>query len=131
MLTKATKSNNYHYNKSFKELASENRRNMNKSEACLWKYVLSRKQMHDFQFRRQRPILDYIVDFVCFELMLIIEVDGWTHEIETNVQKDQKRDEVMSTIGFTTLRFSSWEVLNRMTDVSMMISEWIESRKEK
>ena len=53
---------------------------MTKSEACLRKYVLGRRQMMGYQFRRQRPVLEYIVDFMCMDLLLIVEVDGITHD---------------------------------------------------
>jgi len=127
MIPKASKLNNYHYNKNLKVLAAKNRTNMTKSAACMWKYVLGRKQMMGYQFRRERPILNYIVDFVCLEIMLIIEVDGWTHESPENQQKDKQRDKELNEIGFTVLRFGTWEVLNRITDVSMIISQLIES----
>jgi len=121
----ASKSNNYHYNKSLRHLASVNRKNMTKSAACMWKYVLSRKQMRGYPFRRERPILNFIADFVCLDLLLVIEVDGLTHESPESQKKDQYRDRELSDVGFTVLRFSSWEVLNRIADVSMKISQWI------
>lgn len=52
MIAKASKKNNYYYNKSLKEFASQNRKEMTKSAASLWKYVLSRKQMKGYSFRR-------------------------------------------------------------------------------
>lgn len=52
---------------------------MTKAEACLWKYVLSSGKLKGYKFKRQRPVLQYIADFMCPDLMLIIEVDGITH----------------------------------------------------
>ena len=77
--------------------------------------------MLGYQFRRERPILNYIADFVCLELLLIIEVDGITHDSD----EAQRRDKKLKEIGFTILRFSSWEVLNKITDVQIIITEWI------
>ena len=77
--------------------------------------------MKGYYFRRERPILEYIVDFVCLELMLVIEVDGWSHEVEEQKQKDLIRDWVLRKVGFKILRFSSWEVLNRINEVSGLI----------
>jgi len=91
----------------------------------MWKYLLSGGQMMGYKFRRQRPIDNYIVDFICLPLKLIIEVDGITHEIDENINRDEKRDEKLSELGYTTLRFSSWEVLNRIADVSIIIGVWI------
>ena len=69
---------NHGYNKNLQPYANRLRKEMTKAEACLWKYVLKAKQLRGYQFRRQRPVLNYITDFVCPELMLIIEVDGLT-----------------------------------------------------
>lgn len=124
-MEKATKHNNYHYNKRLKGLAKANKKNMTKSAACMWKYVLGQKQMLGYQFRRETPILNYIADFVCFELMLVVEVDGITHDNEEAIFKDQKRDAILGSIGFTVLRFSSWEVLNSIATVSNYLVEWI------
>ncbi|WP_410000052.1 endonuclease domain-containing protein [Membranihabitans marinus] len=117
----------HYYNRNLRGLANHNRKNMTKSEACMWKYLLSRRQMKGYQFRRQRPIGSYIVDFVCLPLKLIIEVDGLTHESEDACRRDKKRDKRLSDMGFTTLRFSSWEVLNKIDDVSIIIGDWITS----
>ena len=130
MKLKASKENNYHYNKKLKGLAKANRQNMTKSAACMWKYLLSKRQMMGYQFRRERPILNYIADFVCLDLLLIIEVDGITHDSERAIKKDIERDKELGEVGFTVLRFSSWEVLNRIIDVSVMIGEWIEKHAE-
>jgi len=67
---------NHNYNKNLQPYANKLRKEMTKAEACLWKYVLKAKQLRGYQFRRQRPALNYIADFVCMELMLIIEVDA-------------------------------------------------------
>jgi very-short-patch-repair endonuclease len=124
-MEKASKSNNYFYNKRLNSLAKVNKKQMTKSAAALWKYVLSKNQMMGYQFRRERPILNYIVDFVSLELMLIIEVDGITHDSVLAQEKDTRRDRILENIGFKVLRFSSWEVLNRIDDVSIIIGEWI------
>ena len=125
-MEKASPENNYHYNKKLQPFANHLRKNMNKAEACMWKYLLSRRQMKGYQFRRQRPVLNYIADFMCKELLLIIEVDGITHDSPEGYRRDQKKDEDLRAAGFTVLRFSNWEVLNRIMDVGSMIAEWIE-----
>jgi very-short-patch-repair endonuclease len=124
-MDQASQSNNFHYNRSLNQLAKLNRANMTKSAACMWKYVLGQKQMLGYQFRRERSILNYIADFVCLELLLIIEVDGITHDTDAAQEKDKLRDQELGSIGFTTLRFSSWEVLNRISDVQEMITTWV------
>ena len=77
-------------NKNLQPFANQLRKEMTKAEACLWKYILKAKQLKGYQFRRQRPVLNYIADFICMELMLIIEVDGITHHWEETIVKDKK-----------------------------------------
>ena len=101
---------------------------MTKAEACLWKYVLKAGQMMGYQFRRQRPVLHYIADFMCKELMLIIEVDGLTHQFEETRIKDEKKDRDLTEAGFTVHRFTDEEVLTNIHAVSSFIEEWIRKR---
>jgi very-short-patch-repair endonuclease len=124
-VNKASPHNNYHYNKELNPLAKVLKKQMTKSEACMWKYLLSAKQFHGFVFRRQRPILNYIVDFCCLELMLNIEVDGITHNSDDAIEKDRQRDSKLLEIGFKVFRFSSWEILNRMVDVDVILTKWL------
>ena len=95
----AKKENYYHYNKDLKGIARILRMNMTKTEACLWKYVLGGRKLNGFQFRRQRPILNFIVDFMCKELKLIVEVDGITHTYESVHENDIKRQEELEKTG--------------------------------
>ena len=87
--------------------------------------------MMGYQFRRQRPVLEYIVDFMCMDLLLIIEVDGISHEEAGARERDQKRDQILEEVGFTILRFHSWQVLSKIEDVSETISTWIKGQMEK
>ncbi|WP_258100331.1 endonuclease domain-containing protein [Marinoscillum pacificum] len=120
---KAGKENNYGYNKNLKEHARANRNNMTKAEACLWKYVLRAGNILGFTFRRQRPVLNYIADFMCKELMLIIEVDGITHSYEEVVKNDKVRQQNLESAGFTFLRFTDDEVLSSINRVMDQIIE--------
>lgn len=79
--------------------------------------------MMGYSFRRQRPIGNFIADFVCLPLNLIVEVDGFSHEEDGVI--DDNRDNELKELGFTTLRFSSWEVLNQIDEVANTIGEWI------
>ncbi|HKO82668.1 MAG TPA: endonuclease domain-containing protein [Chitinophagaceae bacterium] len=90
---------------------------MTKAEACLWKYVLKAGQLKGFQFRRQRPVLNYIADFMCMELKLIIEIDGITHQWEETIKNDEIRQTALESVGFTLLRFRDEEVLNNIQAV--------------
>jgi len=113
------------YNKKLKPLAGNLRRNMTKAEACLWKYALKAKQLKGYQFRRQRPVLNYIADFVCKELKFIIEIDGITHDAEISLAKDKRREEELIRAGFRVLRFTDEEVLRNIAGVATVLEEEI------
>src|SRR5690606_889057 len=109
-----------------RSLAHTNRYNMTKGEACMWKYVLSARNMKGYLFRRQRPVDNYIADFMCRELNLIIEVDGLSHNNEQAEQSDNERQARLEELGFTVLRFTSNEVLQHIDGVRNSIELWIE-----
>jgi len=71
--------------------------------------------MEGYQFNRQFPIDDYIVDFLCRRLFLIIEIDGSSHM--TKGSQDLERQEYLEKLGYTVIRFSEQEVVYRMDDV--------------
>jgi len=121
-----TKKNNFHYNTQLQPLANQLRKTMTKAEACLWNYVLRAGSLQGYYFRRQRPILNYIADFVCFELMLVIEIDGSTHAYEGAMEKDLQKDKDLQQVGFAVLRFSNEMVLSRMPEVVSCLENWVE-----
>jgi very-short-patch-repair endonuclease len=88
------------------------RSSLTDTERCLWSR-LKRKQINGYKFRRQFPLGPYIVDFVCLEARLIIEVDGG-HHVEQK-QKDELRDKWLISQNFRVLRFWDNDVL-RETD---------------
>ena len=124
-MEKANPKNFYHYNNKLKNVAAQLRKNMTKAEASLWKYVLKAANMKGYTFKRQRPILEYIIDFVCLELMLIIEVDGITHTYESVHKNDIERQKMLESVGFKVLRFEDNEVLKHINRVKEEIIETI------
>lgn len=122
---------NLHYNKSLLPFASALRHSMTKAEACLWKYVLRAKKMKGYPFRRQRPVSKYIADFLCKELKLIIEVDGYTHTVTEVFEKDAKRQRDLESLGFYVLRFRDEDVLKNVGGVKQQIEKVIEEIKSK
>jgi very-short-patch-repair endonuclease len=123
--------NNWHYNKALQKKANALRKEMTKAEVQLWKHALKAKQMKDYQFRRQRPVLQYIADFMCKELMLIIEVDGLTHLDEATLRKDDKKDAHLKSVGFCVMRFADEEVLADIENVKRRIEIYIEEFEQK
>jgi len=91
------------YNPKLKELARQLRANSTKAEIFLWQ-KLKRKQIYGYDFHRQKPIDNYILDFFCNELMLGIEVDGYSHQIIEVFENDEKKTTKMNDLGITVLR---------------------------
>ena len=119
---------NHYYNKNLQPYANRLRKEMTKAEACLWKYVLRASKMKGFQFRRQRPVMQYIADFMCKELMLIIEVDGSIHQLEEIIKNDEVRQKALEAAGFTVLRFTNEEVLKDIQSVYSYLEDWIDKK---
>jgi len=96
--------------------AKELRANQTDAEKILW-YHLQNKQLDEHKFRRQQPIGSYIVDFVCLEKKLVIELDGGQHNEEKGIKHDQKRTEFLEQSGFKVLRFWNEQVFKNIADV--------------
>lgn len=80
------------------------RKNQTDAEKLLWAKLRSRR-FNGLKFRRQQLIGEYIVDFVCFEQKLIIELDGSGHNEEFRKNKDRERTSILEQEGFRVLRF--------------------------
>ena len=104
------------YNKKLKEFSRILRKNMTDAERKLW-YRIRMKQIKGFQFYRQRPIGDYIVDFYCPKAKLVIELDGGQHYLKTGEEKDIMRDNYLNRMGLKVLRFSDADVLRDIDSV--------------
>ena len=104
-----------------KEYAKENRRHMTDAEKALWNII--RQPTCSYKFRRQHPIYDYIVDFICIEKKLIIEVDGAYHSEPQQQEDDRVRTETLSNMGYKVIRFTNEEVLSNPKVVLRTIKE--------
>ena len=113
------------YNPHLKERARQLRQQMTRTEVILWKH-LQRKQLSGYDFDRQRPIDEYIVDFFRKELMLAIEVDGVTHDNAPAQERDQLRQQKLEALGVRVLRFRDEDVLQNLEGVLGAIRQWIE-----
>ena len=112
------------YNPKLKPLAKALRKNMTLSEVLLWN-KLKQKRMLGYDFDRQRPIDDYIVDFYCKDLMLAIEVDGASHDSEEAYEKDNQRQRRFESLGISFLRFDDLDVKRDMLNVLRSVEYWI------
>lgn len=93
------------------------RKNLTEAESLLW-FHLRRKQIEGYKFRHQSPIGPYVVDFVCFEKMLVIEVDGGQHQVQKAY--DEKRTHYLEKQGFQVLRYWNHQVL---TELDVVLEE--------
>ncbi len=118
--------NQTNYNKKLKGFSRELRNNSTLGEIILWKKVLRAKEFHGFQFNRQFIIGNFIVDFICRKLKLIIEIDGYSHYFKQ--EKDAERDRILSDMGYTVLRFTENEVRHNLDDVVSQLEKFVEEK---
>lgn len=116
--------NKIYYNPKLKELDRRLRNNSTKAETKIWNF-LKGKRLMGYDFHRQKPIDNYIVDFFCNRLMLAIEVDGYTHSFEETFERDKFKAERLNELGITVLRFSDEDVMNNIEGVLMGIEDFI------
>ena len=102
-----------------RERARTLRRDMTDAERCLW-HQLRAHRFVGLKFKRQKPLGCYIVDFVCLEMCLVIELDGGQHA--ERVAYDQQRDGWLRAQGFEVLRFWNHEVLGNPEGVAQEIA---------
>ena len=117
--------NDFHlpYNRNLVPKAKELRKNMTAAERKLWYECL-----RGFPFRvlRQRPINNFIVDFYCAKLKLVIEVDGDSHFTVEAQAKDKERTDILQGYGLTVIRFTNDDVLNNLEGVCETIYGWLD-----
>jgi very-short-patch-repair endonuclease len=92
------------------------RKSETKAERLLWEQLKERK-INGYKFRRQHPISQFIVDFYCHELKLIIEVDGEIHYLPENKEYDENRTAELERFELTVLRFTNNEIENNINKV--------------
>jgi len=117
------------YNSKLKILARNKRNNSTKSEVMLWQRLRD-KQMMGYDFDRQKPVDNYILDFFCYDLMLGIELDGLTHSDEHVYTKDILKEKRLTELGIAVLRFNDYEVLNDIENVIRAIEVFAERMRE-
>jgi len=111
----------------YQELARELRRNMNDAEKLLWSRLRNHR-MGGRKFRRQDSLGTYIVDFVCLDARLIIEVDGESHGNDRREALDAQRTAYLEKLGFRVRRFWNDDVLTDLDGVTDIIFEELNGR---
>ena len=112
------------YNPRLKEFSRGMRGFGEKSEAMLWKHLKAKQT--GFAFNRQKPVLNYIADFYCKEIGLVVEIDGASHFSAEACKKDQERDRQMQAIGLTIVRALDSDVRKDANSVAEYIKEQCE-----
>ncbi|MBY0477322.1 MAG: endonuclease domain-containing protein [Chitinophagaceae bacterium] len=111
------------------ELAKELRRNMTEAERKLWSHL--KQGIGGLKFRRQHPLKNYIADFYCHKIKLIIEADGGIHNKPDIKQYDENREADLKEWGYEVIRFKNATILYDEENVIRKISEKVDELKNK
>lgn len=111
-----------------KSRAKSLRSNLTPAENRFWNYVRAKK-MAGLKFRRQHPIGNYIADFYCHRLRLVVEIDGNIHEDQDIKEYDKERELQIKRLGLSVLRFTNADVLYNPAFVELTLMEFIETRR--
>ncbi|MCI0835550.1 MAG: endonuclease domain-containing protein [Chloroflexi bacterium] len=107
------------------QLARSLRRNQTRAELELW-WAMRSSQIDGAKFKRQFPIGPYVVDFICHEARLVVEVDGGQHALME--REDVIRTEYLKQKGLSVVRFTNLEVLKNLEGVVSVIIESLAAR---
>jgi len=112
------------YNPKLKQFARQLRNNSTKSEIILWMQLKGKKMM-GYDFHRQKPLDNYIADFFCNELMLVIEIDGYSHLLDEVQAKDAIKEKKLNELGIYVLRIPDSDVFHDLDNVLLSIKSYI------
>ncbi len=112
------------YNSNLKQLARKLRNESTLGETLLWKEIKN-KQFHGYDFHRQKPLLNYIVDLYCYELELVIEIDGSYHNHIETYELDLLREKELEAYNLTIIRFTEQEIKKDIPNVLRTIETHI------
>jgi len=115
------------YQKSLKEFSRYLRKNSTLSEVLLWNELKAGK-MHGYKFNRQKPLGNYIVDFYCNKLSLVIEVDVCSYESEEVLIRDAERQKILEEMGLKFIRVDDldlkFNLSNVIREIETLIMNW-------
>jgi very-short-patch-repair endonuclease len=100
--------------------ARQLRKQSTDAERLLWRHLRSR-QLNGYKFRRQQPIGRFILDFVCFEKCLVVELDGGQHNDGQQAIYDVERNKWIEQLGYRVVRFWDHDVLKQVETVKEAI----------
>ena len=123
-----TSKNHISYRIDLEEKAKELRKNQTPFEKIFWYEILKQDSLKKYKFTRQKPLLDYIADFYCSELQLVIELDGDQHS--ENIEYDEKRTKELNDCWIRVVRYSNQEVLKTKEGVHENLIKVIEEQEK-
>jgi very-short-patch-repair endonuclease len=97
-------------------VAGDLRKSMTPAEKVLWERLRNR-QIKGLRFWRQHPIKDFVVDFFCYDALLVIEVDGTVHDETSQKERDEQRTIILKKLGLKEIRFTNTDVINHTNQV--------------
>ncbi len=109
------------------ERAEVLRKNPTEEEKILWERLKGKKL--GVKFRRQHPIWNFIADFYCHELKLVIEVDGSIHDLKEVKNNDQIRQEIIESFEIRVIRFTNKQIRQNLIEVEAQIKKAMEEQK--
>lgn len=114
------------YNKRLTELSREYRTRPTSAEEIMWRKVIRKGILNQEKFTRQKPLDQFIADFYCAELMVVVEVDGDIHEYER--EHDQVRTEILSDYGIEVIRYTNDQLTQNTT---LVYNDLVKKLKER
>ena len=110
-----------------KKFAEENRAKPTQAENVLWN-LLKTKQLLGYKFRRQHIMGNYIVDLVCLDKRVVVEIDGLIHQLPENLESDELRTKWLNEKGFKVLRVTNEQVVNKTEETLDLISSTLNNQ---
>lgn len=105
------------------------RKRMTLAEKKIWSELLRKDKLEGFRFLRQKPLDNYIADFYCAELLLVIEIDGKHHLSADAREYDEYRTRVLNGYGIEVVRYTNEQILNHFDEVEQDLKEKVNERK--
>jgi len=105
------------------------RKNLTPQERKIWEIVRAHR-FYGLEFRRQYPVGRYIVDFICKEKKIIIEIDGGQHNQDINKELDIQRTNYLISKGYKVIRFWNNEIDNNIAGVYEILKKYIDSSNQ-
>ena len=96
---------------------------MTPAEKKIWSSLLRKDNLNGFRFLRQKPIDNYIADFYCSALLLVVKIDGKHHLSRKSKKYDEARTKVLNEYGIEVIRFTNEQVLNHFVEVEAHLRE--------